>query len=114
MSEVSTRNQETDLLRPTNLVQRYMPLRCAGAVRLGWQRPTGSWYLEEQGVGFDAGVAKVPIVAGTVISIWHMGTARPGLMKTWVTRHAKTQAMELWLREVWAPEPELRLGRSLV
>jgi L-aminopeptidase/D-esterase-like protein len=60
--------RETDLLRPTNLVQKIHAVALCGGSAFGLAAANGVMkYLEEQGVGFDAGVAKVPIVAGAVI-----------------------------------------------
>ncbi len=44
--------------------------------RLGWMRPTGVMrYLEERGIGFDVGVARVPIVPAAVIFDLAIGRA---------------------------------------
>ena len=60
--------RETDLLRPTNLVKKIHAVALCGGSAFGLAAANGVMkYLEEQGVGFDAGVAKVPIVAGAVI-----------------------------------------------
>ena len=60
--------RETDLLRPTNLVQHIHAVVLSGGSAFGLAAANGVMrYLEEQGIGYDTGVAKVPIVAGAVI-----------------------------------------------
>src|SRR5512140_1619358 len=54
--------RETDLLAPTNLIDRVHGILLAGGAAFGLDAATGvvQW-LEEQGVGFPAGPARVPI-----------------------------------------------------
>ena len=60
--------RETDLLRPENLVERLHAVLLAGGSAFGLDAASGVMaYLEERGVGFDVGVARVPIVAGAVL-----------------------------------------------
>ncbi|MFO1361394.1 MAG: P1 family peptidase [Burkholderiales bacterium] len=60
--------RETDLLDPSNTVQRVHALVLSGGSAFGLDAAAGVVrYLEEQGVGFDAGVAKVPIVPAAVL-----------------------------------------------
>jgi L-aminopeptidase/D-esterase-like protein len=60
--------RETDLMRPMNLVERVHAVVLCGGSAFGLAAASGVMrYLEEQGIGFDTGVAKVPIVAGAVI-----------------------------------------------
>ncbi|MBM7582262.1 L-aminopeptidase/D-esterase-like protein [Caldicoprobacter guelmensis] len=60
--------RETDLMRPMNLVEKVHAVVLCGGSAFGLAAASGVMrYLEERGIGFDAGVAKVPIVAGAVI-----------------------------------------------
>jgi L-aminopeptidase/D-esterase-like protein len=60
--------RETDLLAPTNLVDRVHGILLAGGSAWGLDAATGvvQW-LEEQGAGFPVGPARLPIVPGAVL-----------------------------------------------
>ena len=60
--------RETDLLAPTNLVDRVHAILLAGGSAWGLAAADGvvQW-LEEQGVGFPVGPARLPIVPGAVL-----------------------------------------------
>jgi L-aminopeptidase/D-esterase-like protein len=73
--------RETDLLRPECLVERVHAVLLAGGSAFGLAAADGVMrYLEEQGIGFDTGVAKVPIVPAAVLFDLAIGRAdvRPG------------------------------------
>lgn len=73
--------RETDLLRPGTLVQEVHAILLTGGSAFGLAAADGVMrYLEERGVGFDAGVAKVPIVPAAVLFDLGVGdpAARPG------------------------------------
>lgn len=60
--------RETDLLDPINMVQKVHAIVLSGGSAFGLESTCGvSKYLEEKGIGFDVGVAKVPIVTGAVL-----------------------------------------------
>ncbi|HWR40701.1 MAG TPA: P1 family peptidase [Patescibacteria group bacterium] len=60
--------RETDLLRPENYVEKIHGLLLAGGSAFGLDAAAGVMaYLEERNIGFDVGVARVPIVAGAVL-----------------------------------------------
>jgi L-aminopeptidase/D-esterase-like protein len=60
--------RETDLLDPSNTVQRVHAVVLSGGSAFGLDAATGvARYLEERGIGFDVGVAKVPIVPAAVL-----------------------------------------------
>ena len=60
--------RETDLLRPMHMVQECHAILLAGGSAFGLDAAGGVMrYLEEQGVGFDVGVARVPIVPGAIL-----------------------------------------------
>ena len=73
--------RETDLLRPGMLVQHINAVLLTGGSAFGLAAADGVMrYLEEQGVGFDARVARVPIVPAAVLFDLVAGDpgARPG------------------------------------
>lgn len=60
--------RETDLLNPVNLVDKAHAIYLSGGSAFGLDGATGVMqYLEEQGLGFDVGFTKVPIVPGAVL-----------------------------------------------
>lgn len=60
--------RETDLLRPMHLVEKVHAIMLAGGSAFGLDAASGVMrYLEEHKVGFDVGVARVPIVPAAVI-----------------------------------------------
>ncbi|HKP10697.1 MAG TPA: P1 family peptidase [Blastocatellia bacterium] len=69
--------RETDLLAPENLVERVHAVLLTGGSVFGLDAACGvvRW-LEERGVGFDTGVARVPIVPAAVIFDLAEGDAR--------------------------------------
>ena len=60
--------RETDLLDPKNLVQQVHAVVLSGGSAFGLETATGvvRW-LEERGIGYDVGVAKVPIVPPAIL-----------------------------------------------
>ncbi len=68
--------RETDALRPMTLVDRVHAVVLTGGSAFGLAAADGVVrYLEEQGLGFDAVVAKVPIVPAAVIFDLMIGSA---------------------------------------
>jgi L-aminopeptidase/D-esterase-like protein len=68
--------RETDLLRPLNLVQEAHAILLTGGSAFGLDAAGGVMrYLEERGIGFDAGVARVPIVPAAVLFDLTIGRA---------------------------------------
>jgi L-aminopeptidase/D-esterase-like protein len=60
--------RETDLLNPVNHVQQVNAIVLAGGSAFGLDAASGVVrYLEERGFGYDAGVAKVPIVPAAIL-----------------------------------------------
>lgn len=60
--------RETDLLRPIHSVQYVHAVFLAGGSAYGLDAGSGVMqFLEEQGIGFDTGVARVPIVPGAIL-----------------------------------------------
>jgi L-aminopeptidase/D-esterase-like protein len=68
--------RETDLLRPGSLVERVHGVLLTGGSAFGLAAADGVMRcLEEQGIGYDAGVARVPIVPGAVLFDLGLGNA---------------------------------------
>lgn len=60
--------RETDLLNPVNLVQQIHAVVLSGGSAFGLDSASGVMqYLEENDIGFDVQVTKVPIVCGAVL-----------------------------------------------
>lgn len=60
--------RETDLLNPVNAVEKIHAVFLTGGSAFGLDAGAGVMqYLEERDVGYDTGVAKVPIVCGAVL-----------------------------------------------
>lgn len=69
--------RETDLLRPEKTVDAIHAVVLAGGSAFGLEAASGVMdYLEEQGIGFDVGVAKVPIVCSAVLFDLAVGDAK--------------------------------------
>src|SRR5438270_11222336 len=69
--------RETDLLAPTNLVDRVHGVLLAGGSAWGLDAATGVMrWLEEQGVGLDVRAARLPIVPGAVLFDLIVGDAK--------------------------------------
>jgi L-aminopeptidase/D-esterase-like protein len=60
--------RETDALHPMHLVQQVHAIVLAGGSSFGLDAAGGVVrYLEERGVGFDVGVARVPILPAAIL-----------------------------------------------
>jgi len=68
--------RETDLLNPLNLVEKIHAVLLAGGSAFGLDAAGGVMrYLEQQKIGFDTGVAKVPIVPAAILFDLAVGRA---------------------------------------
>jgi L-aminopeptidase/D-esterase-like protein len=68
--------RETDALKPMHLVDKVHAVVLAGGSAFGLDAASGVVrYLEEQGVGFNAGVARVPIVPAAILFDLAIGKA---------------------------------------
>ncbi len=68
--------RETDLLDPVNLVEKVHAILLTGGSAFGLDAAAGVMrYLEEQGIGFHTGVARVPIVPAAVLFDLNLGRA---------------------------------------
>ncbi len=69
--------RETDLLDPKNLVQQIHAIVLSGGSAFGLDTATGVVkYLEERGIGYDVGVAKVPLVPAAILFDLGVGDAK--------------------------------------
>lgn len=66
--------RETDLLNPVNLVEKVHAVVLAGGSAFGLDAASGVMrYLEQHNVGFNTGVAKVPIVPAAILFDLNVG-----------------------------------------
>jgi L-aminopeptidase/D-esterase-like protein len=69
--------RETDLLRPMHLVQKVHAVLLAGGSAFGLDAAAGVMrYLEARSIGFDAQVARVPIVPAAILFDLGVGEAK--------------------------------------
>ncbi len=69
--------RETDLLDPSNLVERVHAVMLSGGSAFGLDAATGAMrWLEEKGIGFPAGPARVPIVPAAILFDLGLGDHR--------------------------------------
>ncbi|WP_034440199.1 P1 family peptidase [Clostridium ihumii] len=60
--------RETDLLNPTEMIEKIHAVVLAGGSAFGLDASSGVMeYLENKNIGFDVGVAKIPIVCSAVL-----------------------------------------------
>lgn len=70
--------RETDLLDPINLVEKVHAILLAGGSAFGLDAASGVMrFLEEQGIGFNTGVTRVPIVPAAIL--FDLGVGDPGV-----------------------------------
>jgi L-aminopeptidase/D-esterase-like protein len=69
--------RETDLLSPVNSVEKVHAIVLAGGSAFGLDAASGVvHWLEEHGIGFDVGVARVPIVPAAILFDLRVGNPR--------------------------------------
>lgn len=74
--------RETELFKAENLVERVHAIVLSGGSAFGLQASSGVMdFLEKNGIGFDTGVARVPIVASAVI--FDLAIGEPGIRPDW-------------------------------
>ena len=95
--------RETDLLDPSNLVERVHAVFLAGGSAFGLDAAAGIMaFLEGHGVGFDVGVTRVPVVCGAVLFDLLLGDHRIRPAGTWGTGPARRRPGARCPREAWA------------
>src|SRR5215217_7357470 len=68
--------RETDLLDPVNRIEKVHAVVLAGGSAFGLDAASGVMrYLEEQKIGFNTGVAKIPIVPSAILYDLSIGHA---------------------------------------
>lgn len=91
--------RETDLLQPMHLVEQVHAILLTGGSAFGLDAATGVMrYLEERKIGFDTGVARVPIVPAAVLFDLAIGqsTVRPDAQMGYLAcQHASTQPVQM-------------------
>ncbi|MGO1369607.1 MAG: P1 family peptidase [Senegalia sp. (in: firmicutes)] len=69
--------RETDLLKPENMMEKIHSVFLSGGSAYGLDCASGVMqFLEEKNIGFDTGVAKVPIVCGAVLFDLNLGNPK--------------------------------------
>ncbi|MBC7236517.1 MAG: P1 family peptidase [Chloroflexi bacterium] len=69
--------RETDLLRPGTLVEKAHAVLLAGGSAFGLAAADGVMrFLEERGIGYDTGIARVPIVPAAILFDLGLGNAQ--------------------------------------
>jgi len=90
--------RELETLRPGHLVERVHAILLAGGSAFGLDAAGGVMrWLEEQGIGFDTGVARVPIVPAAIIFDLGLGDPRrrpDSAMGYEAAKRATTDAVE--------------------
>jgi L-aminopeptidase/D-esterase-like protein len=90
--------RETDLLRPGTLVQEVNAILLTGGSAFGLAAADGVMrFLAEQGVGFDAGIARIPIVPAAVL--FDLGVGDPGARPGPESGHAACRAASVEVEE---------------
>ena len=104
--------RETDLLRPTALVNEVHGILLSGGSAFGLAAATGVVrYLESIGVGLQFGGATIPIVPAAIL--FDLGLVRGDIRPTAMTAKppASTPPATHRLKAAWARAPERRWAR---
>lgn len=104
-------SRETQLLQPQMDCQAVHGILLAGGSAFGLDAAGGvQRYLEERDIGFDTGVAKVPLVCQSGLFDLGLGDAKVRPMPPWRTVPVKMRRIRLLYREMWGPVPGVPLG----
>ncbi len=89
----ATGERELETLRPSHLVERIHALVLAGGSAFGLDAATGVMrWCEERGIGFDTGVARVPIVPAVILFDLRMAKRRPDAAMGYAAAQAAAEA----------------------
>jgi len=89
----ATGERELETLRPGHLVERIHALVLAGGSAFGLDAATGVMrWCEERGIGFDTGVARVPIVPAVILFDLRMAKRRPDAAMGYAAAQAAAEA----------------------
>ena len=105
--------RETDAFSPLNLVDRVHAVMLCGGSAFGLSAADGAMQaLEEMGIGFDAGVTKVPIVGAAVLFDLDYGDfrARPDARMGYHAVQAASVSHRS-RKDPWAPAPAQRFAK---
>lgn len=70
--------RETDLLRPENTIEKVHAVSLAGGSAFGLEAAAGiADFLEEKKIGYDTGIAKIPIVPSAIL--FDLGVGKPNI-----------------------------------
>ena len=87
----ATGTQELDLLNPEHVTPSIHGICLSGGSAFGLEAASGvRRYLEEQGVGFQTGAAKVPLVPAAIL--YDLGIGKSGVRPTRETGYAAAKA----------------------
>ena len=100
--------RETDLLDPLSLCSEVYGILLSGGSAFGLNAAGGVMkYLEERGIGFDGGIARIPIVPAACLFDLIAETLYAGLIWIWGTGHALIRRSTASERAITEPEREL-------
>ena len=86
-------SRESELLRPVAAADKIHAVLLSGGSAFGLDAAAGVMrWLAEHDIGFDTGVAKVPLVCASCLYDLTVGRALSVPAPTWATRPAKTPA----------------------
>ena len=89
----ATGERELETLRPGHLVERIHALVLAGGSAFGLEAATGVMrWCEERGIGFDTGVARVPIVPAVILFDLRIAKRRPDAAMGYAAAQAAAEA----------------------
>jgi L-aminopeptidase/D-esterase-like protein len=98
--------RETDALHPLHLVQQVHAVMLSGGSAFGLDSASGAVrFLEEHGVGFDVGVARVPIVPAAILFDLGLGSAN--------IRPDAEMGYQACLNAATGPVPEGNVGAGM-
>jgi len=86
--------RQIDALGVAHVVEEQHAILLSGGSSFGLDASSGVMrYLEEKGIGFDAGAVKIPSCPVPSYSISGLATRRRGPRPIWGTRHASMRAV---------------------
>ena len=106
--------RETDLLSPTNLVDRVHAVMLSGGSAWGLDAASGAMrWLERQGIGLAVGPGRIPIVPAAVLFDLYLGDpAHPPRRRRPARPPAKRRAAGRPRKATWAPAAAPSSARS--
>ena len=103
-------SRESQILNPVAAAEGINAVLLSGGSAFGLDAAGGvQRYLEERGIGFDTGVAKVRLAC----LIWVLAARRCGPLRTWPIRPVRTPAGPPPPLGMWAPAPAAPLESTV-